>query len=300
MMSNMFFWNEHLYYFQLDTIDSFLYRRNATGTQMETVCPIAENYIDGQKVVQIDRFAVTGKYLYFVATIGEMVEDEYGTQSVQATLAYVGRIDLETGKEETILEEKIEKEYEALVLYGACSNSVVFAHMEGVDVEFGNPGFYDAVNQMQISLKCWDGKTGKVATLFQENSKKCPGIQMIDKGKMFMTVPGDAGVDTYVYDLSTRKQTFAFKGSAWYWGGGYALCLDESNNTWHLYDLHNDKILTYELAEQCLFPEQMSDQGVVVWTNSESEETDCRFYYIAYESLADGLQKADMLYLFDQ
>ena len=110
MMSNMFFWNEHLYYFQLDTIDSFLYRRNATGTEMETVCSIAEKYIDGQKVVQIDRFAVTGKYLYFAATIGEMVEDEYGAQSVQATLDYIGRIDLETGKEETILEEKIEKE----------------------------------------------------------------------------------------------------------------------------------------------------------------------------------------------
>ena len=212
---------------------------------------------------------------------------------------YIGRIDLETGKEETVLEEKIEKEYESLILYGACSNGVVFGHMEGIDAEYGDPGFYDAVNQMQISLKRWDGKTGKVTTLFQESSKKCPGIQMIDKGKMFMTVPGEAGVDTYIYDLNTQKQTFAFKGSAWHWGGGYALRPDDSNNTWHLYDLHNDKILSYELADQCLFPEQLSEQGVVVWMDSETEETERSFYYIAYESLTDGLQKADMLFLFD-
>lgn len=299
MMANMFFWNEHLYYFQTNTQDSFLYRRNATGTGMETVCPIAEKHIDGKKVVQIERFAVAGKYLYFVAMVGDIVEDDYGVQSVQDILHYIGRIDLETGKEETVLEVKIEKQYESLILYGACSDGVVFGHMEGIDVEYGDPGFYDAVKQMQISLKRWDGKTGEVTTLFQENSEKCPGVQMIDKGKMFLTVPGDAGVDTFVYDLNTKKQTFAFKSSAWYWGGGYALRLDESNNTWYLYDLNDGKLLPYELADQCVFVQQTSDKGVVVWQSDCGEDgSEIWFYYIAYESLADGLQKTDMLYLF--
>lgn len=297
LITKLFFWNGYLYYFEMSALDSYLYRRDATGAQEEKVCPISKKFVDEKKAVDITSFVVAGKYLYFVATVGDMVEDEYGVLSVKETIHYIGRIDLETGKEESILEEKLEKQYESLTLYGASSNSVLFCHMEGMDVSYGDPGWTDAMKQMQISTKLWNGKTGKITTLFEEKNEKSLAVKMVEDGKIYVVDPSN--MNTYAYDLKTKEQSLLYQGYAWFWGGGYALRQDESTNEWHVYDLSDDKLLTYELEDQCLFVQQTSDKGVVVWQSDCGEDgSEIWFYYITYESLADGLQTSDMLFLF--
>ena len=153
------------------------------------------------------------------------------------------------------------------------------------------------MKQMQISTKLWNGKTGKITTLFEEKNEKSLAVKMVEDGKIYVVDPSN--MNTYAYDLKTKEQSLLYQGYAWFWGGGYALRQDESTNEWHVYDLSDDKLLTYELEDQCLFVQQTSDKGVVVWQSDCGEDgSEIWFYYITYESLADGLQTSDMLFLF--
>lgn len=310
LLSTMFFWNDHLYYIDSDNYGTYLYRRNAAGAEDETVGQIGKKYTEDKKAVNVSEFAVTDGYFYYVAVVANSVRDDNGVYSLQDELHYIARIDLASGKEELFFEEAIDKYYESLILYAAQNDGALFLHLEGLDVEYGDPNFQqDMLSKRTMILKCWNGGNGETATLFEKTNAMCAGIFMVADGKVYFAVPQnsdapDAGY-TYAYDLQTEEEYLVCEDIPKYLGGGYALLIDEETKGWYIYDLRNDKKLPNELATEQIFITQMSDEGFILgWkTASETDPSgalEVRNYYVVYNALEDGLQVEDMQYLYTE
>ena len=102
----LLYWNEQIYYF--DLFEPILYSRDATGLSLKKIATAASQYMEERKAIKIGSFVAAGGYLYYEVDISDKVVISEGVETTQLVMQSIGRINLTTGKDEIVYEEKIE------------------------------------------------------------------------------------------------------------------------------------------------------------------------------------------------
>ena len=294
----LFFWGDNLYYILEDQYGSHVYRRDATGANLETVATLGEKYMEDKRDVTVYAYAVSDGFLYYSADVDGSVRTEDGGNMVQWISNYLGRLDLQTGKEEILLE----KSDVYITLCAVKKNEMLF-HTAGVpNADYDDPDFRQIRLEMPAALQYWDGTTGQVRTLLESTVQEMPGISIVDGDKVYYSVTLEDEYSVYGYDLSTDKQKLVGHDMLRYLGKGYALKRATENDPWHLYSIATQKTLPNELTEISFHVTTISNTGVVVRYNHVSEQTGGKrtYSYIKYASLSDGLQREDLMDFYTQ
>ncbi len=312
LFNNMLFGNNRLYYLQRDNSGAFLYSRDATGTALVKVGFFGSKYIEQKKSVEIDQMVISDHYMYCKAIVDASVE---GT--VTREFEYISRMDLNTGKEEILVEETIDNLGEHLWLVAVSSEGVLFSHSESTDIDRGSDEYMDAVRMAPHSLKLWDSETATVTTLFKKTVKEFSTVQMVYGGKVYCkslsTTEEDSG-GVYTYDLATGEELPFESMTLWHIGGGYAFRRIDDNGNYDIISLQNKKSLSNALNELGdngrATARSYSRDGVVLQWNSKElrkeNESDSYGYrtqyydYVSYASLADGLQEEDLVHIYSR
>ena len=297
----MCFWNGSLYYLDQPSADPIkLIRCNATGTEREVIGFLGGKYIEDQKVVITQNFARAGSFWYYCADVqGSVWDEETQRWNNERVLSYISRIDLRTGKEEILIEEE---EHE-LDFYAAQEDAALFTVQGKMDVDNRDPDYQEKLSKTPILLKCWDGKTGQVSTLFEKNRREIGTIRCVYGDKVYYTVTVNSTVNQYKYnqytfDLNTGEHAlFSEISTIAFWTGGYAKCKDSLNDTeWYILELESGKKLPIDIAEGGVNFECGTAQGCILrWTVTGGLHRVC---YVPYTALSDGLQEADLMQIY--
>lgn len=298
IITPMFFWDNHLYYILEDEYGPQVYRRDAAGAGLKKMTTVGLKHIEQKKDVTVFAYAVSDGFLYYSADVDGSVRAEDGGNMVQWVSNYLGRLDLQTGKEEILLE----KSDVYITLCAVKGNEVLF-HTAGVpNADYNDPNYRQARLEMPATLQRWDGTTGQVYTLFEKTVQEFPGISIIDDDIAYYSVKSDTECCVYAYDINTGKQDVVSHDALRYIGKGYALSLDSDREQWHLYNLNTKKELPNVLNEEGFSVQTISDIGFVIKRTVGDGDAGNRqiFSYITYEALGDGLQEQDLMDFYSQ
>lgn len=302
----MFFHNEHLYY--IGNIDGILYRRNETGVDLLKIGIPGNRYVEEGAAVEIRSFAQAGEFLYYNARVSSASKSETDEDSEVKEAYCIGRIHLSTGMDEILIEEKIEKSNESIILYAVRRDELLYGHWEGVDEEYGDTNYVDALQTMSITLNRWSSEMAGSTMLFRKTRVECMDIQMVSGGKVYCATSMNTETknrgNAYTYNLDTGEEQTVREGSTLYYlSDTYALCRDNDADGYILIELKSIKVLPVEISSFNPRAFAVADKGLVmkkmvmdaVNPNKAKEAIYC---YITYESMKDGLQEADLLPLY--
>ena len=298
MITPLFFCNDNLYYILRDQYGSHLYRRDATGANLETVATLGEKYIEDQRDVTVYAYAVADGFLYYSADVDGSVRTGDGGNMVQWISNYLGRLDLQTGKEEILLD----KSDVYITLCAVKGNEALF-HTAGIpDAAYDDPNYRRLRLEMPATLQHWDGTNGQVRTLLEKTVQEFPGVNIVDNDKLYYTSSLESASGVYTYDLHTNKLEAVQLDGLRHMGNGYALSWDADKEQWRLYDLNTKKELFNALNNEGFVVMTISNEGVVIKRTVEDHNAgDQQIYsYIKYASLADGLQEQDLMDFYSQ
>ena len=298
MITPLFFCNSDLYYVLRDQYGSHLYRRDATGADLETVATLGEKYIEDQRDVTVYAYAVADGFLYYSADVNGSVPAEDGGNMVQWISNYLGRLNLRTGKEEILLD----KSDVYITLCAVKGNEALF-HSAGIPVAaYDDPNYRQLSLEMPALLQHWDGTSGQVHTLLEKTVQEFPGVNIVDKDKLYYTSSMESASGVYVYDLHTNKLEAVQLDSLRHMGNGYALHWDADREQWHLFDLNTKKELPNALTNEGFIVLTVSEEGVAIKRTVEDDNAGNQqiYSYITYASLADGLQEQDLMDFYSQ
>lgn len=302
--NNMFFWNKGLYYIDQDVYGSHLYRRNADGTALSRVMTLCEDYMEelGQINVVIQRVAAVDGMLYYEASLSTF-SSSGSEQSAEDVASVIRRIDLRTGKEETLLEDN----ENSLQLLCARADGFLYSSVKQLHLEdYNSQEDYFAESQKQLCrFYQWNKEDQKSTLLFEKPVSECaPHQNQIGGNKILCatsTYENDVLTYTYyIYDLSTGNYTQMYHGLIDILIAGryrYSRVSMEQRNQWVLEDLESGKQLpcvqfydgNCNIRLQCT-----SAKGTVLIRQSKAG-VERIYFYIPTEALADGLQLEDCL-----
>ena len=290
------FWDGSLYY--IDSGTTFeLVRCNATFTDQTVIGTLGDQYIEDKKWVNPKNFARFENFWYYCAEINGSVWDEATQQrTTKRVLDYIGRIDLRTGKEEILIEDRDN----TLDLHAVKNDALVFSARGIPDADIQDRDAYrEQLKNLPFVFQRWDAQTGQVSTLFEKYN--C-GVKGVYNDKLYYNGRANDILNQYTYDLNTGEDAlFLDQESMWFWSGGYAQCKDsESNEDWHILELQSGKKLPIDI-EGFLGFQCGSEQGCILWQSVEPADggpTEHRVYYVPYTALADGLQEADLMHVY--
>ena len=268
------FWDGSLYYVEWLSADSVdLVRRNATGTERAVIGTLGNKYIEDTKTVLPKNFARFENFWYYCAEINGSVWDEATQrQTTKRVLDYIGRIDLRTGKEEILIEDRDN----TLNFYAVKNDALVFSTHGIPDVDISDRENYrEQLYKLPFIFKRWDGQTGQISTLFEKGSNGSAGIQALTlrgvyKDKLYYSVSVDGNLNQYTYNLNTGEDAlFAAQTNMFFWGGGYARCRDfVSGGDWYILELESGKKLPIDPEGNLLF-ECGSDRGCILQLSAD-------------------------------
>lgn len=280
------YWDGYLYYVRTEASGAYrLYRCNAIGTEHTEVCQLGKRYTDDEKTLMpaITQAAADGKWYYHTRVSGLVRDPETGAGRFQQILEYIAVVDLTTGKETVLLEDK----NDLLLILAASSNGVLYTAQENVSGElWGN---------RRIALKFWNKETGKIGTLLEKTGDDlywgCDGKV---RGTTYM---GD--VD-YTFDLATGEEKQLTGVQVYHnWLNGYANYQDPDTMQWYLVHLQTEEKLPSEVPLDKMIVQQTGEHGaVLLWiveAAASGNSREQRMCYVTYEALEDGLQESDLL-----
>lgn len=298
MITPLFFCNDNLYYILRAQYGSHLYRRDATGANLETVATLGEKYIEDQRDVTVYAYAVADGFLYYSADVDGSVRTGDGGNMVQWISNYLGRLDLQTGKEEILLD----KSDVHITLCAAKGNEALF-HTAGIpDAAYDDPNYRQLRLKMPATLQHWDGTKGQVRTLFEKTVQEFPGVNIVDNDRLYYTSSLESASGVYTYDLHTNKLEAVQLDSLRHMGNGYALRWDTDKEQWHLYDLNTKKERPNVLKDKGFVVMTISNEGFAIKRAVEDDNGGNQqiYSYVKYVSLADGLQEQDLMDFYSQ
>lgn len=294
----LLYWNERIYYF--DILEPVLYSRDATGMNLKKVGSVAGKYVEEGKAAKIGRYAAADGYLFYEVNISDKVVTEEGFNTTRLVMQSIGRIDLSTGKDEIVYEEKIEDPAEEkLILCAARGNGLLLNYWSGLGADPRDPDYQQKLQESKSDLLHWDIEKREMTILFEKNIPECAGVKMVSGGKVYYkTLSGtdaeDAGY-TYSYDLNTGKtETACAMQTRWHLGGSYVQCIDPETQKTIIYDMASGQKLPYDL-EKTGTVYNAADNGFVVCITGQEELI---YYFVSLEALKDGLQQTDLVALF--
>ena len=308
-MDRVFFYGDSLYSIEKGNYGTTLYRRDATGMARMKVADLGTKYTKEEKVLSVKYFGCAGDYLYYSAEVSAMVYDEeIGGMTNANEVQYISRVDLRTGKETYIFEDPVEAFYDVVDLLAVREDGFLFYHLNATDVRKDDAGFLDILNADPVAVKYWNSSTGEITTLLKTTRGDFTQGICVTGGKICYTsmIKKDSGNWTYgasAYDLDTGKKELLFQGSGAFLGNGYLLRSVSGTTQRFVYDLAAGKEYPCDMFEGIATLRLSSDKGAVLSINvleTGGRVTESRYYFVPREAMADGIQEADLLYLYAQ
>ena len=300
LSSTFCFADDTLYYLGRENL---LCSRDATGGSMKELGTVAKELIDDGKSVQVWIRAVCNGYLYYSGVIEERKQNSSGGNTYTTEGYCIGRFNVAQRKDEILVILEDVGSSENITLYAARENGVIYLYEEGIgpaedweDVDMMNR--LEAQKKMPVHIKHLDLTTGETTVLLTTTYSECKSILDLENGKIIYNKPSN-GDECKIssYDLNTGKVETVYEGefSSSYFGQGYWLrtkWLDAQTAERHIYDMNTGKTLPYELKGNFGVVNK-SEYGLVVLNPITGV-----FSFLSYDSLADGLQEADLKYLY--
>ncbi len=181
----LFFYQDRLYYFHLD---GTLRQRNALGKEEAVVGAPGKAACESGETVRINRFVLTGTYLYYQAQIkGSNTQGD-------ARCAVLGRIELSSGKDAVLIRQEITDgwTFQNVKLCAAQQSGMLFYESKGIPVKNDDPELVEKSRDMKVYLKQWNAETGEVTTLMEKTRQDFLEVYLVDGGKVYfggMDVP---------------------------------------------------------------------------------------------------------------
>ena len=302
--NTMYFWNDGLYYLGNDIYGTHLYRRNADGTALSKVLTLCEDYMEdlGQINISIERTAAVDGFLYYDASLS--VFSSNGSEQIGEDVASViRRIELRTGKEETLLEDKENN----LQLLCARGDGVLYSSVKQLDLNdypTQEDHIAEAVKQTYRTYQ-WSAETTQSTLVFEESISECsPHYYQLGGNKiLYSNTAYENDVLTYTYytyNLSTGAYTQMYHGLIDILLAGryrYSRASLQQRDQWVLEDLESGKQLPciqfYD--GNCYIRLKCASEKGAVLTRQSKDGGERIYFYIPTEALADGLQLEDCL-----
>jgi hypothetical protein len=288
----VFYWNDHLYYIELDGYGPQLYRRNADGTAEAQIVTLGMPYLEEQKQIEVWNHAVADGYLYYEGWVKSFIIEGDSTMEVRDRY-FIGRVNLRTGKDEVILEGN---QGEVVNLCAVRPNGVLFFSYPLPDMDPQEPSYQEALQQVPTALKYWNGETEETIIVFEKTRQECVRINMVENGKVYYS--GTGVVTNWVYDLTDGSDLLLTEGTLRYINGNYAFLHDGSG--WNLWNIQTKEVYQIELTSPLVVAETTSEDGfILAWRIQENGKIVRRIYcYVTYASIQDGLQEEDMMQFY--
>lgn len=301
------FWEESLYYLKQSGSKQngyglVLYRCNAIGMEQEKIGTLGEKYVEEKLSLTSCKYAQVGPYWYYYAIVnGTIVDEETGKESSKRVASYISRIDLRTGKEEILIEDR----ENTLDLCAVQENAVLYTTRGIPEADMRDPAYREQLRKLPVSLHCWDGESKESGKLFEKGNFGKVVVVVGQKLYYMLSEQKEDGsniTSSYTYDLKTGRETpFAGDDGILYFGGEYVKRMEIATGEWSLFNLESGKKLPVEVSSGYPRMECWTERGCVVdWVVelSETGEKENRTCYVTYEALADGLQDEDMLVFY--
>ena len=300
----MFFEDNTLYYLGDENV---LCSRDATGGSLKEWGMLGKKFVEEGKGLFVYPLALCNGYLYYEAEIIEKEDTDGGMSTTDTNTTYIGRYDIAKQKDEIVILLEDGGYYESIEPYAARENGLIYLYMEGLGPkqDWENVDAkkrLEARKKMPVHIKHLDLATGETTTILTAVYGDVSSVSSVGDGKLFYSKGLNDGVNTrevHSYDLVTGKDTVIFTDvSPASLGKGYWRCVkyldytDPNSAQIHLYDMNTGKVIPYELEEDFSVISQ-SEYGLVV-TNFRTGN----YSYISYDSLADGLQESDLMFLY--
>lgn len=310
----MFYWNDHIYYLNPETYT--LCCRNTTGMEFKEIGVPGEKFLKEQQSVSAGRYAQVGAYLYYSGTVmGQKLDEESGVSVTMPISRYIGRIHLESGKDEILFEKTDVNSNGRLWLLAAKDGEALVIMSEGIDLSAEDPGYTEALYNSPVVLYRWNGQTGQTEEVFRKKYQDCREWQAVFDGKFYYATQASSAAkhrgNVYAFDLTAGKEELVCEnGFIEHLGGGYALRKTNDEDGWQLIELKTGKILPADFGSFRPIPCETSEEGLVFSrlvareikqedgsTVTKNEKVYC---YIKYASLTDGWQETDIVPLYTQ
>ena len=301
--STLMFENDKLYYADHENT---LWSRNATGAELTELGMLAKKFVEEQKSVHfVSLSAICNGYLYYCGNISETKVNGGGEPGPNGNVVgqYISRYNLAQRKEEILVHLEMKNYAESIQPIAVRETGVLYLYQEGLDPQKDwedAKAKVEAMKTMLVEVRYLDLTTGKTTTLLSGTYSQYQTFIALENGKLYYAGNASTNRGVRSYDLATGKDTVFYDGelSSTYYGNGYWLrskWLDAQTAERHIYDTNTGKTSPCELNGN-FYTLHQSTHGLVMYYNDRS--TRDGFYYISYASLADGLQEADLKFLY--
>ena len=293
VLSTMFFWNGGIYFTSIDEYGRGLYRRNADGTGQSKVVTLCEKYMKEDSEIDVNAlgFTVAGNYVYYYTEIRAVVK-EGNVGTYQTVLGALLRVDLRTGKEEVVVENRDYQKNKRLSPIAVRNDSAIYAVTSYPDVEYGAENYDELLNQSPVQVLQWSAETGESKVLLEKTRKELGSTITCYGGNLYCR-PDD---NQYSIDLETGTlKKVVENGSLYEFNADFALLFDDTNGKRPIKNLKTGELLPNEYEGYWLQVKGYTDDMLILTYIVEYEDRskDEYFTFISVESLADGLQKED-------
>ena len=286
---NMFFWDNGLYYLDLDMYGYQLYRRAADGTAEEHIMTLGENYIGKDTSISILSLALAEGILYYQADISE--ENNIGQNETIGEWSYnvICRVDLRSRKETEIVHE----EDNTLNMCAARNDAVLYTSCENIDST--DPNYAEKLKSVKVRLEQWNLQTGNSDILWEAAREELYQFVGFFNGMLFYT---DMDAALWSYELETGKIAAAGpEHTVKVLNDRYLISYREPRIR-DIYDIQKGTFIENAFSDTSLDVQDMGKLGFIMKrTNRDANDKNINAIYsfVAFDSLADGLQKTDVL-----
>lgn len=289
-----FFWDEHIYFFVNDEYGTHIYSRDETGLSEKKIGSLGTRFTEEKKSVNVSYTVNVGGKLYYEATVDSIQynEDRQESEVVQE-LFYIGCMNLTTGKDETI----IESTYPTNLVAAGETGVIAYAY-DTTGIDFEDPDYRAELEKRKSQLMLWNAETRDTEILVDKTYKDFNGVGCVSGTRVFCSTKYG---ENWYYDLKTGETVPFVQGSVQYIGSRYALL--SSGEKWKMLDLQTGQELQNELNAYSFDSYAASNTGFVLLYrihNGEGKPLDRYYCFVAYEDLADGLQKKDLTPLYSE
>lgn len=301
----VFFWNDGLYYTEVDGYGTHLYRRNPDGTGLSRVATLCKEAMKEDDVNIYISFSIMadGKF-YFLADI-ITVSREGDVLISNTAKIQICCVDLRSGKQ-TVIAEYLGDDNQ-ITLLAASGNSVVYSLAKRLTIDTTTPEYANALKASVVKLIRADEKTKEQTVIFEKKWADFYNPKFFNGSILYYPYNSDANVHhRTAFDLNTGKETPSTLigtsmineeyGIKSFWTPEQKSICVVANKT--------DTRLPLELPASTFRLKAVSSRGLVLQMTERYRYDDAEaphettLYYIPISALPDGIQTADAVNIY--
>jgi predicted small lipoprotein YifL len=310
LATQFFFYHEGYIYFDKYIVENpyavHLFRRKADGTGEEKVAVLGEAYFSANTSVSVGQCLAAGDFLYITLGIMESIRQEDGSFLVMERGSVLSMLNLRTGKQQEIAQYQ----NTFIQLLGAREDTLLFYTQDTLpSEEIGKPDYYEKTESLPARLQVWSEQSGCVI-LFEKANKDCYWIEGLQGGKLHYY----SKEKSYAYDLITGEcaetglpLASSIVSEDFFFAAPGNL---ENREFGRFLDAGTGQNIVSKFDDANLLVRKKSSVGCIVTilyyrdpilnndgTANISRKIDA---YVTFESMKDGLQKEDILIIYEE